>query len=26
VCHRSLLFDALLGDFERIDLEPTLVA
>lgn len=26
VCHRSLLFDALLADFERIDLEPTLVA
>ena len=26
VCHRSLLFDALLSDFERIDLEPALVA
>jgi uncharacterized protein (DUF488 family) len=26
VCHRALLFDALLGDFERIDLEPDLVA
>jgi uncharacterized protein (DUF488 family) len=25
VCHRALLFDALLGDFERIDLEPALV-
>ena len=24
-CHRSLLFDALLSDFERIDLEPSLV-
>lgn len=26
VCHRSLLFDALLSDFERIDLAPELVA
>jgi uncharacterized protein (DUF488 family) len=25
VCHRSLLFDALLSDFERVDLEPQLV-
>ncbi|MXO60058.1 DUF488 family protein [Altererythrobacter salegens] len=25
-CHRALLFDALLSDFERIDLEPALVA
>jgi uncharacterized protein (DUF488 family) len=25
VCHRSLLFDALLSDFERVDLEPELV-
>jgi uncharacterized protein (DUF488 family) len=25
-CHRSLLFDALLSDFERVDLEPALVA
>ena len=24
-CHRSLLFDALFADFERTDLEPTLV-
>jgi len=24
-CHRSLLFDALFGDFERVDLEPELV-
>jgi uncharacterized protein (DUF488 family) len=24
-CHRSLLFDALLADFERVDLEPALV-
>jgi uncharacterized protein (DUF488 family) len=24
-CHRRLLFDALFGDFERIDLEPELV-
>jgi uncharacterized protein (DUF488 family) len=24
-CHRALLFDALLDDFERIDLEPVLV-
>ena len=25
-CHRSLLFDALLSDFERVDLEPVLVS
>lgn len=25
-CHRALLFDALFGDFERVDLEPELVA
>lgn len=25
-CHRSLLYDALFTDFERIDLEPVLVA
>lgn len=25
-CHRSLLYDALLGDFERVDLEPAQVA
>lgn len=25
-CHRSLLYEALLADFERIDLEPALVA
>ena len=25
-CHRSLLFDALFADFERIDLEPDLLA
>ncbi len=25
-CHRSLLFDALLADFARVDLEPVLVA
>jgi uncharacterized protein (DUF488 family) len=25
-CHRALLFDALFEDFERIDLEPELVA
>jgi uncharacterized protein (DUF488 family) len=25
VCHRSLLFDELFGDFERVDLEPALV-
>jgi uncharacterized protein (DUF488 family) len=25
-CHRMLLFDALLADFERVDLEPDLVA
>jgi uncharacterized protein (DUF488 family) len=25
-CHRSLLFDVLLSDFERVDLEPELVA
>ena len=25
-CHRSLLFDALLSDFARVDLEPALVA
>lgn len=25
-CHRSLLFDALFADFERVDLEPELVA
>lgn len=25
-CHRSLLFDALLSDFERVDLEPDLLA
>jgi uncharacterized protein (DUF488 family) len=24
-CHRSLLFDALFGDFARVDLEPQLV-
>jgi uncharacterized protein (DUF488 family) len=24
-CHRSLLFDALFGDFARVDLEPTFV-
>lgn len=24
-CHRSLLFDALFADFERVDLEPALV-
>lgn len=24
-CHRSLLFDALFADFERVDLEPELV-
>ena len=24
-CHRSLLFDALLADFERVDLEPDLL-
>jgi len=26
VCHRSLLFDALFGDFARVDLEPDLLA
>jgi uncharacterized protein (DUF488 family) len=26
VCHRSLLYDALFGDFGRVDLEPQLVA
>jgi uncharacterized protein (DUF488 family) len=26
VCHRSLLFDVLLSDFTRVDLEPVLVA
>jgi uncharacterized protein (DUF488 family) len=26
VCHRSLLFDELLSDFTRVDLEPVLVA
>jgi uncharacterized protein (DUF488 family) len=26
VCHRSMLYDALFGDFERVDLEPLLVA
>jgi uncharacterized protein (DUF488 family) len=26
VCHRALLFDALLSDFERVDLEPALVS
>jgi uncharacterized protein (DUF488 family) len=26
VCHRALLFDALFGDFERVDLEPMLVS
>ena len=25
-CHRALLFDALFADFERVDLEPALVA
>ena len=25
-CHRSLLFDALFADFERVDLEPVLVS
>jgi uncharacterized protein (DUF488 family) len=25
-CHRALLFEALFGDFERVDLEPDLVA
>lgn len=25
-CHRSLLFDALFADFERVDLEPELIA
>jgi uncharacterized protein (DUF488 family) len=25
VCHRSLLFEALFGDFERVDLAPSLV-
>ena len=25
-CHRALLFDALFGDFDRVDLEPELVA
>jgi uncharacterized protein (DUF488 family) len=25
-CHRSLLFDALFADFERVDLEPELVS
>jgi uncharacterized protein (DUF488 family) len=25
-CHRALLFDALFGDFERVDLEPDLLA
>jgi uncharacterized protein (DUF488 family) len=25
-CHRSLLFDALFADFERVDLEPALVS
>ena len=25
-CHRALLFDALLADFERVDLQPALVA
>ena len=25
-CHRALLFDALFGDFERVDLEPALVS
>ena len=25
-CHRALLFDALFGDFERVDLEPELVS
>jgi uncharacterized protein (DUF488 family) len=25
-CHRSLLFEALLSDFERVDLEPDLLA
>jgi len=25
-CHRSLLFDALFGDFARVDLEPELVS
>ena len=25
-CHRSLLFDALFADFERVDLEPDLLA
>jgi uncharacterized protein (DUF488 family) len=25
-CHRALLFDALLSDFARVDLEPVLVA
>ena len=24
-CHRSLLFDALFADFERVDLEPALI-
>jgi len=24
-CHRSLLFDVLFGDFERVDLAPSLV-
>jgi uncharacterized protein (DUF488 family) len=24
-CHRALLFDALFGDFERVDLEPRLL-
>jgi uncharacterized protein (DUF488 family) len=26
VCHRALLFDALFGDFGRVDLEPALVS
>jgi uncharacterized protein YeaO (DUF488 family) len=25
-CHRALLFDALLSDFARVDLEPALVS
>ena len=25
-CHRSLLFDELFGDFERVDLAPALVS
>lgn len=25
VCHRALLYDALLADFERVDLEPALL-